>query len=331
MTQLYTNQSGIPLALAVWLASDYYDYSEAGLSVTTLLKPIRQTVLARRIVPGTELTDIETMINNRMGAAIHDSIEKGWTTNKKAAMLSLGFAEPLIERVLVNPTKEQLAAHPNPIPVYMEQRARRQVQGLWVSGKYDFVGDGMVEDFKSTSTMSFTKGSKDQDYILQGSMYRWLNPEIITKDTMRINFIFTDWSKMLARQSPDKYPQSRVMGKTFPLLSLEETDHWVNTQVGQLIALKDELEENLPLCTDEELWRSDPQFKYYKNPEDAHTPGKRSTKNFDTLAEANAFRAEKGVGYVKVVPGQVRACLYCPAFLSCKQKDRLIASGDLIV
>jgi hypothetical protein len=82
------------------------------------------------------------------------------------------------------------------------------------------------------------------------------------------------------------------------------------------------------LCNDAELWRAEPVFKYYKNPEKTQ----RSTKNFETMQEARIRFIEDGsIGLIKEVPGQVTACKYCPAFPLCTQKDDLIASGDLVL
>lgn len=323
----YTNQEGLPLSMAVWLASDYYDYQRAGLSVTTLLKPIKQTILGKRVAAEAAVTDIMGLVQNRMGAALHDSIEKAWVQNFDNALKDLGVAGGLRRRVRINPTPEE-AKEDGIIPVYLEQRSQKEVHGIPVSGQFDFVGDGMVEDFKSTTVYSYIMGSKDSDYILQGSMYRWLRPDIITKDQLRINFIFTDWSKANARQQPQKYPQSRIANKVYNLLPLAETERWVSNRVQTLLDLWDADEEKLPDCTAEELWRSDPVYKYYKDPKKTT----RSTKNFDSKAEAMIRFVEDGsVGLVKEVPGEVKACLYCPAFPICKQKDALIASGDLNV
>jgi hypothetical protein len=89
-------------------------------------------------------------------------------------------------------------------------------------------------------------------------------------------------------------------------------------------------EEEIPQCTDEDLWRSDPVFKYYKN---GDITAKRSTKNFDTHQEAVIYMSTEngGKGAIKEVPGQVTACKYCPAFMACTQKDSFIASGDLVL
>lgn len=319
----FTNSSNVPLSMAVFLATDNYDHDPNTISATALLKPIKQIILAGRVPANESLNDVMSMVPSRMGSAIHDSIERSWTENHKEALESLGYPKKVIERVLVNPSEDQL--FDGCIPVYLEQRAYRDIDGYRVSGKYDFVGDGRVEDFKSTSVNSWIMQSNADKYILQGSIYRWLNPKLITKDEMAIQYIFTDWSAMQARTNP-KYPPQRTMQQLYPLKSIGETEHFVRAKLRQITQLKDAPEEEIPPCSDEDLWRRDPQFKYYKNPKATG----RSTKNFDNKQDAYIRMAQDGnVGRVDVVPGKAVACKYCPAFPVCKQAQALIAAGDL--
>jgi hypothetical protein len=323
----YGNPSAIPLSLGVFLATDTYDYDGTPntISATTLLKPLRQIILSARVPQEDVTVDIAAMVNSRMGSAIHDAIERAWVNNYQKAMADLGIPKRVIERVRVNPKPEELTE--DTIAVYLEQRQTKQVGNWRVSGKFDFVGDGRVEDFKSTSAFTAMNGTNDDKYIWQGSIYRWLNPSIITKDEIAIQWIFTDWSKAKAMADP-KYPQTRTVQKMFPLKSVQETDAFVRRKLEQIDRHFNDDEADLPPCTDEDLWRSDPVFKYYKNPDKTA----RSTKNFESLHDARLRLIEDGsVGVIKEVPGQVTACKYCPAFSICTQKDALIASGDLVL
>ena len=323
----YSNVSAVPLSLAVFLASDNYDHSEDQntISATALLKPLRQIILGSRVPTGDSVVDLIQMMPSRMGTAIHDSIEQAWKVNYKVAMKTLGYPDKIIEKVMINPHPDSLEDWV--IPIYLEQRAFKQVGKFTVSGKYDFIGDGRIEDFKSTSTYTAVKGINDEKHMLQLSIYRWLNPKIVTKDEGAIQFIFTDWSKAKAMQDP-KYPQQRIQQRIHSLKSIPETDNFVKQKLNQIEQHWDTPEESLPLCSDEDLWRSDPVFKYYKNPQNT----KRSTKNFDSKQDAYIRMAEdNNVGVVKEVPGQVTACKYCQAFSICSQKDQLIASGDLVL
>ena len=323
----YTNTSSVPLSLAVFLASDFYDHDQDQntISATTLIKPIRQIVLGARVPEDMTPLELVNLVPSRMGSAIHDAIERSWKDNYQIALDHLGYPKKVIEKIRINPKPEEL--QDGQIPIYLEQRAYKQVGKFLISGKYDFIGDGRVEDFKSTSTFTAMNNTNDEKYIWQGSIYRWLNPDIITKDEMAIQFIFTDWSKAKAMQDP-KYPQQRIQQRILPLKSLQETNAFVNRKLNQIEQYWDAKEEDIPLCTDADLWRSEPVFKYYKNPEKRA----RSTKNFDNRHDAQLRYIEDGsVGVVVEQPGQVTACKYCPAFAVCSQKDALIASGDLVL
>lgn len=323
----YANTSSVPLSLAVFLATDNYDHDqdENTISATALIKPLRQIVLSARVPEDLTPVDLVNLVPSRMGSAIHDAIERSWKDNYPNALANLGYPKRVIEKIRINPKPEELTD--GVIPVYMEQRAKKTVGKFTVTGKYDFIGDGRVEDFKSTSTYTAINNTNDEKYIWQGSIYRWLNPQIITKDEMAIQFIFTDWSKAKAMADP-KYPQQRIQQRILPLKSIQETDAFVTRKLNQIEQYWDAPEEQLPPCTDADLWRSEPVFKYYKNPEKRA----RSTKNFDNRHDAQLRYIEDGsVGIVVEQPGQVTACKYCPAFAVCSQKDALIASGDLVL
>lgn len=327
MSALYANVSEVPLALAVFLASDNYDYSDdpTEISATTLLKPLRQIILAKRVPPGDGLVNLADMMNSRMGSAIHDAIEKSWLNNHRSAMEAIGLPKQVIDRIIINPKQEDLL--PNHIPIYLEQRLKRKIGKWTVTGKFDFVGEGKVQDFKSTSTFTYKKQTNADKYTQQGSIYRWLDPQLITQDQMDIHYIFTDWKPAMVKTDPS-YPPKRFHTQSFELMSLSETEAFIRRKLELIEQYWDADEDDIPLCDDAELWRSEPVFKYYKNPEKTA----RSTKNFDTRPEAYAFMAQNGnVGIVKEVPGQVTACKYCPAFAACSQKDQLVAAGDLVL
>ena len=143
---------------------------------------------------------------------------------------------------------------------------------------------------------------------------------------MAIQFIFTDWKSYEAKQKP-AYPQFRTMQKLIPLLSLAETEHYITGKLTQLAAHKQTPEPDIPRCTDKELWRKEPQFKYYKDP----NKRARSTKNFTNPGDAYEYQQSKGAGQgiVVEVPGEVIACRFCPAFPICTQKDEYLANNTL--
>lgn len=322
-----TNNTGISLSLAVWLAEDTYDHNADPkyLSATGLLKPTRQIILKAR-APYNEIErDISQDVASSSGTAFHEAIERSWKNNYAKSLLKLGYPKDIIERIAINPTELK----PDTIPVYMEIRSVKEISGYKVGGKFDFVGEGILEDFKSTGVYSYMQGNKDQDYILQGSIYRWLNPEIITSDVMKIQFIFTDWSKLRSMIEKDKgYPQQRVLTHKLKLMSIEDTEHWIKEKIADITKFLKVPEDQLPECTREELWQKPSVFSYYKDP----NKRTRATRNFDAYNLAyERYILDGSVGVIVEKKGQVRACEYCGGFDLCTQKDAYIADGSLII
>jgi hypothetical protein len=331
MAATYANVSDVPLALAVFLASDSYDYNDDPftISATTLLKPLRQVILPGRIPAGEGLPELAAQFKNRLGAAIHDAIERAWKDNYVRAMTSLGYPRRVIDRIAINPPADLLTKNPDLIPVYLEQRLQRKLGKWTITGKFDFIGEGKVQDFKSTSTFTYKNQVNADKYTQQGSIYRWLDPKKITANEMEIHYLFTDWKAGMVRIEPG-YPPKPFVRQVFPLLSLGDTERFIKNKIAAIETYIDAPEEEIPPCTDEDLWRSEPQFKYYKN---GDVTAKRSTKNFDSRQDAVIYMTTegKGLGAIKEVPGQVTACKYCPAFLACTQKDELIRNGELLM
>jgi hypothetical protein len=317
---IITNKNDIALPMAVWLLNDEYDYINEPnyISATTLMKPVRQAVLAKRVPIESRGFDLSDLIASRIGTALHDSIEKAVNNNMSKALSMLGYPESVIKRVVVNPTVDDLEGIDDPIILWTEQRTTKKVGKWTVGGKFDLVAEGIIQDYKSTSAYTWLYGDRDDEHRLQLSIYKWLNPNKITEDYGIINYIFTDWSKAIAAQNP-KYPQSKLIVKNLTLLEPKEVQQWVISKLHQLEKLETAPDKSIPECTSEELWMSDPAYKYYANP--AATAG-RSTKNFDFLHEANAHLKAKGVGVVKTILGEPKRCGYCPAYDVCKQKDR---------
>lgn len=326
-----TNTHGISLPLAVWLLHDDYDYNrdENYISATSMLKATKQIILGSRVKSADREADVSDFLAQRIGHAVHDSIEKAWRQSATSAMKKLGYPDHIADNIRVNPTLEEMEANPDIVPVWIEQRVIKEVEidgVLWkIGGKFDMIIDGRLFDTKTTSVWAVMKGNKDDDYSMQGSIYKWLNPERIESEHIYIQFIFTDWQRSMARSNP-KYPQIKAAEHVVEMKDHVETERFIKTKIREVSRLKDSPEEDIPPCTDKELWRSEPTFKYYLDPEKAKDPTARSTKNCDTLLEAEAYKATKGgKGIIVTKMGEPKACEYCPAFDICKQGQSYFA------
>lgn len=307
----YVNTKDVPLPIKVWLVNDTYDGKSDSkyISATQLLKSVKQIVLTKQVNDSEDLeVDIASMVPARVGTAIHDSIEKAWLDMKSDELKEFGVNS----KIEINPSEPKEGT----IPVYIEQRTIKEFNGYTIGGKFDFVVDGLLHDIKSTSVFTYIYGSHDEDYKLQGSIYKWLNPDIITEDYIRICFVFTDWKEGNVA-SNDKYPKSRVCYKDIPLYTTAEIESYITHKLDAITKCLDKSEDLIPDCTDEELWLSDPVFKYYSKPD-----ASRASKVFDSKSDAMAYLSvtKQGVGEIREIKGKAKRCMYCPANIICKQK-----------
>jgi hypothetical protein len=329
----YTNFTEIPLVLAVWLAADNgYDleYKPDVISATTLFKPVRSTILSRRVKSSQKSIDISSLVPSALGTAVHTAVEDAWLYHRDQAMRNLGIPEDVIEKICFNPDpKWGWDDDPDKICIYMEQRTQKtiEVDGItWtISGKFDAVVQGTVEDVKTTKTFNWIKGSNDEKYALQGSIYRWLNPDFIRGDFVNILMMFTDWSELKAKADPT-YPQKNVVVRKLPLMSLEETESYVMERLRLLNRYIDKPEAELPQCTPDELWMDPPKGAYYKD----KTKLTRATKLCDTAAEAHLRLSQDGnKGTIVKRDMEPKFCRYCDARPVCTQAENYIAQGIL--
>lgn len=323
----FTNNQGIHLAVAVWLADDDYQYSDIpnAISVTTLIKSPKQILLSMRVPAEQAIPDIADRIASRMGQALHSGIEHSWKNKYAESLKKLGYPPGAIKCIRINPEQQE----PDTIPVYIEVRNTREIAGVVVTGQVDLIIEGRLHDVKKTSVWGYQNMTNVEDkWKLQASIYRWLNPEKIVHDELFVQYLLLDWSRAFAKRDPN-YPPHAVPHRVVPMLSLAETENWIRNRLTLLSQLKDAPEESMPECSDDDLWRSAPVYKYYsvENPQ----PGQRSSKNFDDMSEAMKHLTAKGKGTVLKKPGQVSACKFCEALPICQQARNLVAIGDLVI
>lgn len=325
---IYTNYTNVPLPLAVWLAADDgYDLERAPhvISATSLMQPTKSLILANRVaISPTEdhKVDISDRLAARLGTAVHTAVEVAWLYSRVKALRELGYPDSVIDKIRLNP--DEPGENPE-FDIYIEQRTNKAVGNWVVSGKFDFVYNGRVADVKTTQVYNWIKGSNDEKYRIQGSIYRWLNPEIITDDFIDVMMLFTDW-KALNAKVDSEYPKRNMLVRTLPLMSIPETERWINARLANLERYMKANQKDMPECTPDELWMKPPKYAYYKNPKST-----RATRVYDTPQEANAHRARDGIpgSVVSARPSEPKYCRYCPGRPICLQAERYVAEGLL--
>ncbi|CAL9970181.1 exonuclease [Vibrio phage D292] len=313
----FTNKHNIPLPLAVMLAHDDYDHNDDPytISATSLLKSTRQLVLATRSTGEEEPVDISTLIASTQGTALHDALEKAWLSPKLPETLkALGLTASVAEQVRVNPTDGKAGR----FDIFMEIRKDKKIGRWTISGKFDFIMEGIPHDLKNTSTFKWS--GSHQDYIDQLSIYRWLNPDLTKEDLGRILFWFKDYSEWSSSKAG--YPPFPLVQKELNLRPPRQTEKWIKDKLDLVEKHLDTPEPELPLCTSEELWQSPSKFKYYSKPDAV-----KASKVFDSMTLASSYMMGKGKGRIVEAKGEARACKYCNVRSGCSQYGQLVQQG----
>lgn len=334
---MYTNNSDIPLPFAVWLAADHgYDlrFDPTVVSATEILRPIRSIILSRQLAAEEEALEESTGVPTRdiaekaassLGTAVHTAVELAWTQHYKLALQNLDFPQSMIDKIRINPGLGHTEDHPETVNMYFERRASKQLEGFTISGKFDLVMMGQIHDIKTTKAYTYIKGSNDRKYVQQGSIYRWLNPDIVTSDRMFVDYYFTDWNPVNAvKQAKDNYPPNRMLAKAFTLMPVEETEEFIRGRLQEIKRLTGKSQDVLPLCTPEELWQNPAKWEYWSK-----DTNKQCSKLLDSREEAQAYLNEKGIGFIQERQFEPTFCLYCDAKSICNQAKGFIASGLL--
>jgi len=307
---MLTNKTGISFPSAAMLCLDDYDYNPDPwtISATSLIKSTKSIVLGKQYPNDKSSIDISSLIPSVMGSAMHAWLEK--------SMKSEEVRERLYSMFSIKDAPD----------ITTEHRASRKIGRWTVSGKFDMIIDRQLIDLKTCSVWSDIFDSNREQYILQGSIYRWLNPNIIINDTIQIDKWFTDWQKKEAKKKPE-YPQLRIKTQHYPLMTNAETEEWLKDKLyGIQSNLKNEQDE-MPPCTKDELWQNDAKYKVFKTDQSnrAMNGGVKSSMN-----EALAFQEDKG-GVIKIFKSEVKACNWCNAMAVCDQAAEYIKSGLLVV
>jgi hypothetical protein len=321
----FTNKNNVTFPLACFLAHTDYDLISKPnvISVTSLLKPIRQIILQEQYPNLTTEIDLMGMAPSTMGSAMHMWLEIALNSpeTRNKALAALGM-ENLQNTLVCNPDPTEEPDKEN-ITIYTEKRETKEIDNITISGKFDLVLGNQIYDLKTSSVWGKIFNSNIEKYRQQLSIYRWLNPKLIKNPEGIILYWFTDWSASAAKQKKD-YPQLRCESEGLTLMTLNQTEEFIREKLNGIKEFKDKPQSELPLCSTEELWQTQTKYKFYKNPN-----AKRATKVFNTAGDAYARQAKDG-GIVREVQGEAKACKWCPVVTICEQAKALENQGLLI-
>lgn len=339
----YTNEHNFPGYVLQWLKDDTYDYNPDTISATTLKKP-GKIFAYERLYPEQLEIDVSNRIASRFGTAIHDSFEainggEGIKGARQEERLHMAITEPMLKSVADDPNDYRLELDGEKSVMYFKGAPVPYI----ISGKFDCLKEvGKVNgvmhyklvDFKTTSVWTKVFGSKDDDYIKQLSVYRYLANKqgIMVGSDAEICMIFTDWSSKQAKadtakyssepNNPKRYPATRIFIKKLKLMGLKETEMFILENVKRLhealVSDPDEL-----VCSDEELWLAPSKWELYDPRRLAvvHTFTDKYKKKAEEDASANPHLE------LREIKGRARRCDYCACRPFCKQYQTMKEEG----
>ena len=301
----YTNDTNLPMEICYLIMhfSSLYDgklISRYNVSATDLLKPVKAIVLQiQHPYEDDQLTDISTLAKSAKGTMMHEALEQVLTG----------------------------------IPGYtLEKRSDRKVGNWNISGKFDIVHNGEIKDLKTTGNFTLKLLAEDQarmqpgmsmDEMLQTipnyakwqiqlSLYRWLNPELVTKPFGKILISLTDGAGF------DKQPVDSE--HTFPLLPTEQIEQFIAAKLNQVDHYLDNPDQPLPRCSDTETGYRLPEYKLKyrdKNGKYRAYPG----GTFNNKSEFDQFcNSKMKLGdVIESTPAKAVLCHYCKARSVCDQ------------
>ena len=156
-----------------------------------------------------------------------------------------------------------------------EVRLKHTIKKVTISGKYDFIEDEYLCDYKVTKAWSYRFNPHgDAKWAIQLSIYRWLyfkSTGKLLKNTGKIYIIFRDWDEKKVKPAPlgvkkrathlGPYPDAPVGMIEMPLSSIDEVQQEMEIKVQNITQMMDGDIENIPAC--ENTWKNDLKCKRY--------------------------------------------------------------------
>ncbi len=268
-------------ALAVW-SKRYRSYGD--YSVTTLIDSPRIVHLTKRhkheIKRGPE-----QQISAFIGSCVHGGFEDG------LRLQSLIDDKYDVERTVFDKIEDRL-----------------------ISGTFDILMDGKhLYDIKTCKVWKKIFDPHMEDWHKQVNIYAYmLHRRGIEVKSLNIIALYLDWKQVDAVRD-ERFPRDPVEEYEMEFWPLEETEGFVRDRINLMKSNEQVADENLPLCTSEEMWERDSDTTYAVM---STSNLKRSMKNFKVKEEAIAYAQEVKV---KHQPGTIFVEVRLPKRKRCEE------------
>lgn len=206
----------------------------------------------------------------------------------------------------------------------LEERLYWEFDGVKISGAMDhtILRDGMLDDYKTCSVYAVRAHLREPkwEWVWQLNLYRLLRAKHGQAiDKLRIIARMRDWmlpQALAAIDSGGDYPPHETMPLDVPVLPLDEVEEFVRIRIKLHLDADAQVEQygpeaaSLPLCTDEERWRSPVEWAHMR-------PNRKSAvkvyRGPTAQQDAEYALAHEPDAYLEQRGGVYRRCkFYCP-------------------
>jgi len=298
-----TNKFGMPQPFVDFAINDKYSKGKADISVTSLIDSPRVRIMKDVYDEDVEIDAVD-MVWALFGTAVHSVLEQS------------------------NPSKD----------IITEERLYSKLNGWILSGALDrqeIINDvTTIIDYKVTSVWSVIYGKIEWERQL--NCYAWLcrNKHKLTQHkvgSLKICAILRDWNRRDADKK-ENYPKAPIVFVDIPMWDEEATHKYISERLSlhQEAQVGYDLNSELPLCSDEEMWKKNDTWAVKKKGQ------KRAIRVLDSEEEAIKYmnwHNETDKAYIKKTElelefrgGEYTRCgNYCSVAEFCNQyKERTL-------
>jgi len=286
-----TNKFGLPQPLVEAVSNNKYSPGKSDYTTTQLAgTPARQLILRKQ--HWNEISeDVADLIYSLSGQSKHVVLERAAEFCKEYHYLA-------------------------------EKRFYITRKGKTIGGQIDLYDESklILYDWKETGVYAASHDLKP-DWIAQGNINRIMLIENGYPVEKIINIVlYRDWKKSEVGRK-EGYPEHQVQPFEIPIWSTKETEEFISKRIAEFERAK----KKIPLCSDEERWKTPDLYALIKK------GNKKATKLFDSQQAAESeISVFKMMSYeVQFRPGINKRCeSYCNCLPFCDQAKRLGVGQD---
>ena len=273
-----TNNHNLPESIVRAMERKGERDPNAPFSATELIAPPRQMVLRRR-----HHDEIEEDAMDRFWALVGDGIHH---------ILESG----------------------RPDPGMAEKRLLLKGHGFEISGKPDLYHDGIIHDWKTTSTWSAIFGDRTIEYEQQLNIYaEILESNGYPVDVLLVALFYRDWHQNKVKEDP-RYPKTPIEEKRIRLWEKEDRVAFISARYHRLEKASMMASDELFHCSSDEMWEKPTRYAVMKISQ------KKALRVLNGEHEAVEWQMNNGGDYIVERPGERTRCeRYCNVKQFCNQ------------